>query len=86
MTKIKICTPFITKNGKRIFPKNAKMFCFWVDEEKHKKYLEKKAKQEKKAEQKKKAKESEVSEASAPPEAPSEAPPEDKDTNTDKEK
>lgn len=77
MTKIKICTPFITKNGKRIFPKNAKMFCFWVDEEKHKKYLEKKAKQEKKAEQKKKAKESDAS-----------APPEDKDTdtNTNKEK
>lgn len=25
-----ICTPYITKNGRRIYPKNSKVFCFWA--------------------------------------------------------
>ncbi|MDU0851960.1 MAG: hypothetical protein E7J02_12970 [Staphylococcus warneri] len=25
-----ICTPYITKNGKKIFPKTSKFFCFWA--------------------------------------------------------
>lgn len=28
--KVWICTPFITRNGVRIYPKNSKVFCFWA--------------------------------------------------------
>lgn len=27
-----ICCAYITKRGKRIYPKKGKAFCFWVDE------------------------------------------------------
>lgn len=26
----RICCPYIVKNGKVIYPKNGKLFCFWV--------------------------------------------------------
>lgn len=32
-----IFTPFITKNGHRIYRKNGKMFKFWVDDDKERK-------------------------------------------------
>ncbi|MDE0584695.1 hypothetical protein ON064_16840 [Planococcus sp. A6] len=28
--KVWICTPYITKNGVRIYPKGSKVFCFWA--------------------------------------------------------
>ncbi|MGG4549680.1 hypothetical protein ABER02_18195 [Rossellomorea marisflavi] len=42
---MKICTPFITKNGVRLYASTfgKKAFCFDVTEEQHKAYLEKKA-------------------------------------------
>lgn len=44
---IKVCRPWITRNGVRIFAKDVgkKAFCWYVTEEKHKEYLEKKAKE-----------------------------------------
>lgn len=32
--KVEIYCRYITKNGKRIYPKNKKFFHFWVDEQK----------------------------------------------------
>ncbi|MBM7111718.1 hypothetical protein SAM19_05148 [Brevibacillus laterosporus] len=43
-----ICTPYIVKNGKVIYPKNSKHFCFEVTEEQHQNYLLKKEKRKKK--------------------------------------
>jgi hypothetical protein len=52
MVKLKICRPWITKNGVRIYAKNVgkKAFCWEVTEEEHKAYLEKKAKEKAKKE------------------------------------
>lgn len=33
MSKTLICRRYIRKNGKIIYPKHAKAFCFWVDDE-----------------------------------------------------
>lgn len=44
-----ICTPYIVKNGKIIYPKSSKQFCFEVTEEQHQKYLAKKAKEQEKS-------------------------------------
>lgn len=47
--RMKICRPFITKNGVKIFAKDVgkKAFCWEVTEEQHQAYLEKKAKEKK---------------------------------------
>jgi len=45
---IEIFTPYIIKNGRRIYPKNADMFHFFVTEEQHKEYLSRKYQQENK--------------------------------------
>lgn len=31
---VRIVTPYITRNGKRIYPKHAKVFAFWVKRKK----------------------------------------------------
>lgn len=41
---MKICTLYIVKNGKVIYPKNSKVFCFEVTPEQHREYIEKKNK------------------------------------------
>lgn len=30
-TAVWICCPFITVKGKKVYPKKAKVFCFWVE-------------------------------------------------------
>lgn len=44
---MKICRPFITRNGVRVYAKDRglKAFCWEVTEEQHQAYLEKKAKE-----------------------------------------
>lgn len=32
--KVWICTPYIMRNGKPVYPKNSKVFCFWANPKK----------------------------------------------------
>lgn len=66
---MKICRPFITKNGVRIYAKDRgmKAFCWEVTEEEHQAYLEKKAKEKAKKQSEAKEKKAKKPKGEKPP-------------------